>query len=82
MAYLEYFSPQRLALQEEVQKHPELMELLATHGGNEWETKLAEISAYCGVILDGAYLPQELDNLCDILIRKLMEKRTLVILSH
>ena len=80
MAYLEYFSPQRLALQQEVMQHPELMTLLANHGGAEWETKLAEIAAYCGVILDGAYLPEELDNLCDILIRKLQEKRTLIIL--
>ena len=82
MAYLEFFSPQRIALQQEVQLHPELMELLANHGGDQWETKIAEIALYCEVIVDGAYLPQDIDNLCDILTRKLIEKRTLIILSH
>lgn len=81
MAHLEYFSSEKLGLQEEVSKHPELMRLLANHPAAEFETKLAEIAAYCEVVLDGVYSPEAIDKLCDILTRKLYEKRTLIILQ-
>lgn len=84
MAYLEYFSPQRLALQREIAQtgHENLWPLLANHPPSEFEMRLAEIAAYCEVILDGVYSQEEIDKLCEILTRKLYEKRTGVIVIN
>lgn len=76
MAYLVLFSEPRIALNREVANHPELMELLQKHPANEFEIRLAEIASYCEVILDGVYSQMELDKLCDILYKKLIQKRT------
>jgi hypothetical protein len=81
MAYLEFFSPERLALQQEIMldDHAALWPLLAKYPASEFEMRMAEVAAYCDVVLDGYYSQQELDKLCDILVKKLREKRTLVI---
>jgi len=75
MAYLEYFAPARIALQQELRYHPDLIEKLQGQPVDEFEMRLAEIAAHCGVILDGEYLPADLDKLCDILVQRLKEMR-------
>lgn len=76
MAYnLEFFSDSRIALNHEVAEHPELCSFLANHPAQEFEIRLAEIAAYCEVVLDDWYTPDDLDKLCDILWNKLREKR-------
>ena len=84
MAYLEFFSEARLNLQKEIAQdgHEALWPLLAKYQASEFELRLAEIAAYCEVILDGVYSQQELDKLCEILTRKLYEKRTGVIVVN
>ena len=82
MAYFEFFPPHMIELQEEIFQHPELCRLLANHPPQETETRIAEIAAYCNVILDGIYTPAELENLCEVLLRKLREKRTQIILLN
>ena len=82
MAYLEYFDPRMLALQEEVSHHPQLMGLLAKHPPQEMEMRIAEIAAYCEVILDGYYTQEELAQLADILTRKLKQKNCIVLLPQ
>lgn len=77
MAYLEYIDPRAQDLNAEILQHPALMELLSQH--TDPAMKLAHVAAYCGVMLDGAYIEEELNVLCDILNRKLKEKRTLVL---
>lgn len=79
---LAYFSPARIALQRELKNHPELCNLLANHASDEFEIKLAEIATYCEVILDGDYSPADLDGLCDLLVRKLKQKLSGIILLH
>lgn len=79
---LHYFSESRIALAREVHNHPELLKLLANHPAAEFEIKLAEIATYCDVILDGDYTPADLDGLCDLLIRKLKQKLSGIILLH
>lgn len=79
MAHLEFFSESRIALNREVRYHPELIERLQEHPANEFEIRVAEIAAYCAVILDGDYTPSDLDKLCDILYWKLVEMRTGII---
>ena len=80
MAYIEYFPPHMIELQEEIFNHPELCRLLANHPPQEKEMRLAEIAAYCGIILNGMYMPEDIDKLCEILHRKLVEKRIQIIL--
>ena len=63
MAYLEMFSEERIALNKELAYHPALMELLGKHAMDEFEIRLAEIAAYCGVVVDGDYLSKDLDRL-------------------
>lgn len=79
-AKLEYFSPDKIALMLEIRKHPELIKLLAESEVKDWEEQLAGIAAYCGIVVDGAYTEAELDRLCAVLIHRLQEKRTLLIL--
>ena len=64
-----------IALNRETAEHPVLMERLANHQMAEWEVKLAEIANYCEVVLDGDYMPEDIDNICNILYRKLVAKR-------
>jgi hypothetical protein len=51
--------------------HPQLEKLLANHPVNEWEIKLAEIAAYCGVLLNDTYHPEDLNKLGFILAGRL-----------
>ena len=81
MAYLEYFDPRMIALQEELLNHPRLMELLAKHPPQEMEMRLAEVAAYCEVMLDGYYSREQLAELADVLTRKLKQKSCIVIIS-
>ena len=80
MAYIEYFPPHMIELQEEIFQHPELCRLLANHPPQEKEARIAEIAAYCGVLLDGVYDNQDLEDLCELLLKKLREKRVQLIL--
>lgn len=79
---LDYFSPERIALARELRNHPELCKLLANHASDEFEIKLAEIATYCEVILDGQYTQHDLDGLCDLLVRKLKQKLSGIILLN
>lgn len=80
MATLVYFSEERIALQNEILKHPELIELLQKHPVGEFEIRLAEVASYCEVILDGNYTDTDIDRLCKILTWKLIEMRTNLVL--
>lgn len=76
MAQILYFPESMLALNEEVQHHPKLQELMSQH--DDMETKLAEIAAYCGIVLDGYYSGKDLEHLAHILTMKLRQARQLV----
>lgn len=80
--HIEMFPESYVALNQELNNHPELCALLANHPPQEFEIRLAEIATYCGVLLDGTYTPDDLEKLADILWRKLREKSSLIILPH
>lgn len=71
---LVYFTTERLILNSEVNRHPELCALL-TGQPQEWSLQLAEIAAYCNVWLEGDYYQGELDKLYVILRDKLAGMR-------
>jgi hypothetical protein len=64
-----------IQLQAELTHHPRLQEILQQQPGTEWEIRLAQIAHYCSVILDGDYLPEDVERVCEILRIKLVELR-------
>jgi hypothetical protein len=78
---IEMFHENRIALDREILEHPKLMELLKNQPHDEFEMRLAQIAAYCSVVLHGDYLQKDLDDLCGVLHKKLYEKRSLIILT-
>lgn len=73
----EMFSPARIALQKEVNRHPPLVQMLTLIDKSDWPAQIGEIAAYCFVVVDGMYMPSELDKLADILYWKLKEKHVI-----
>lgn len=51
--------------------HPKLEKLLLDQPVNEVDIRLAAISLYCGVVLDGTYTLAERDKLCYVLAGRL-----------
>lgn len=82
--YITYFEPELLALQEEIinPAHTPLQLLLNKQAGQDLYVILAEVATYCGIILDGMYTNADMLKLCDVLTRKLYEKRTSIVLLH
>lgn len=80
MAHLVFFSPERIALQRELVQHPDLAKKLANCEHPDFETNLCEIASWFGIIVDGAYMPEELDKLAEILTKRLYERRSMIIL--
>lgn len=78
---IQMFNGNRIQLSKEVKEHPALMELLANHKQDDFEIMLAEIALYCDVMLHGDYTQEDLDRLCGVLVKKLMEKRLPLILT-
>lgn len=74
------FSEAKIELCREARKHPALVDLLANHDPNDFETQLAEIAAYVGVVVHGDYIPAEIDGLCAILHTKLRGKRAGIVI--
>lgn len=79
---LEYFPESRIALAREVTNHPDLMNLISKHKQEDFEIILAEIAAYCEIVLDATYTQEDINKLCDILWKKLRDKRTPIILLN
>lgn len=79
MAHLHFFPAEALALQEELQYHPDLQRQLMQDPSNELELRLGRIAAYCEIIMDGYYDNAQLVALCGILAERLKKKRTIII---
>lgn len=77
--HLEYFHPARIALQAEIKYHLRLVDQLGIYNSSDFAGKLGEVAAYCNVVLDGMYTPEDLNKLCDILIIALKKKRTIIL---
>ncbi len=79
MTNLVYFSDSRIALQEEVPKHPDLMERLADQPVDEFEIRLALIAGFCNILLDGHYTQEDIDGICEACVQELTKRRMPVI---
>lgn len=75
----EFFDDRLIALNEEVAKHPDLGNILGNQPNRDIYILLAEISSFCGIVLDGDYTKQDILDLAEILTKKLYERRTGII---
>lgn len=74
-AHLNFFPDPFIQLNMEILNHPILGEMLSGHPAHEWEIRLAQIAQYCEVVLDGCYMPEDIENICTILVKRLVAKR-------
>jgi len=66
-----YFHPVVIAIQEEIQKHPDLAKDLQKHA-HSFEEALGRIGTYVNVALDGSY---NAIDLMDLLLKEMQKKR-------
>ena len=73
----EYFPEEWIELQKELASglHPKLETILAECAPEDTDLKLAHIASYCEVMLDGEYSFEQRTELCEILRKKLVDKR-------
>lgn len=83
---LTYFSTARVALHTECNRHPVLISLLRNLPNPDWADQLAEIAAYCNVVMDGLYSMDDLEVLYPQLTKRMVDTRLSansgIILSH
>lgn len=73
---LAYFSPAMVALRTEVNRHPVLVaQLQELPADADWADQLAEIAAYCNVVMDGMYSPEDLEILYPQLTKRMATTR-------
>jgi hypothetical protein len=72
MPYLDIYPQELTALQQELQKHPDLLVQLTS--ARTFEETLGTIAAYCDVALDGAYSHEDIVEIAGKLALKLKEK--------
>lgn len=72
---LNIFPQPFIDLQRELPHHPILQSMLAQLPAAEWELRLAQIAQYCSIVLDGSYLPEDIEKICSILVKRLVELR-------
>lgn len=77
---IQHLSTAQIELSIECGNHPELCDILKDNIGEPFEILLGHIAAYCEVMVDGMYMPEEIDILCDKLTDKLRQKRSLIVL--
>lgn len=73
--HLNFFPEPFIQLNLEILNHPVLGLRLSNHPAAEWEIRLAEIAQYCEVVLNGRYLPEDIEKICTILIDRLVKMR-------
>jgi hypothetical protein len=79
MAYHEYFEPQLIELRKELEYHPDLMTILKLQESPDIYVHIAEIAAYCNVLLDGTYSKEDILEICEICTKKLHDKREIIV---
>lgn len=75
------FEQELLDLQQEIHKHPPLLKVLEEQQDKDIYIQLCEIAAYCGIVLQGYYTKEDILELCVVMTKKLIEKRTIRIFT-
>jgi hypothetical protein len=80
MAILEFFPEPLNQLRQEIDYHPDLLVLLSVQQDKDVYIQISEIAAYCDIVLDGTYTREDIVELCELCVRKLQSKRTIMVL--
>lgn len=82
MAHIEQFPEVFLAVQQELYNHPDLCERMKEECdlNADFPERLGTLAAMLEIVVDGYYTYEAIEKLCDILVRKMMERRTSVLL--
>ena len=79
MPHIELFSQARQDLNEEVQYHPKLQEILSKSHSQDFPDLLAHIAAYCSIALDDVYTEEDMDRIANYCTERLRRKRTIIL---
>jgi hypothetical protein len=82
MSHHEYFHPDIIELQKEIQRHPPLAEIIKQNQDQPFVVLLGHVAAYCNVIVDGSYNYLEIVHVCGKLVEKLQDKRAGHVILH
>lgn len=77
--YHVYFPQQVIDLQQELQYHPELLAILAVQTNPDPMVRIAEIAAYCKIVLDGYYDESAVLQICEDCTKFLRNRRILYV---
>ena len=78
---LVYFGEGKQALAAEVRHHPDMKEGLSHYSTDQFIERLGVAAAYVGIVIDGYYNAEQLDQLCGLVCLQLKKKRAIVINS-
>ncbi len=79
----EMFPEELIQLQVEVyEHHPALLQILHNQQDKDIYMQLCEVFAYCEMIVEGTYTRDDIIELAGIALKKLMQKRTLVVIGY
>ena len=76
---IEMFPDNIYDLQVEASHHLDLSLYMQQVDDSDFYIRLANIAAFLGILLDGDYSKEDLERLVDIMIRKLRDRRTIVV---
>ena len=79
---VEMFPQEVIDLNEEVAKHPPLMDRLNNQENKDFYVLLAEVAAHCGIIMNDTYTPEMINKLCVMLKEELYKRRTGLVIIH
>lgn len=82
MAYHQYFPVEFINLQEEMTKHPDVVEAMSKCPSQFLEDRLAALCTHLGFEIDGEFDVDELSALAEVITKKLYEKRTGIASLH
>tara|TARA_Y100000588_G_scaffold332754_1_gene371191 strand:+ start:16899 stop:17132 length:234 start_codon:yes stop_codon:yes gene_type:complete len=74
--------PELEELQQELQNHPDLLAQLNPSSCKTFADGIAIIAAHCDVAMDGEYSVNDMRILFGVLVRKLQDKRSIIIGIH
>jgi hypothetical protein len=78
---VEMFPDEILLLQQELIHHPDLQVILALQADPDFYVRLADIAAYCGVIVDGNYTYEDILGMIKVCTVKLYNMRKITIVQ-
>lgn len=77
--YHHYFEKELIDLRREIANHPDLLVILAGQTNTDIYVHIAEIAAYCDMVLDGTYSMEDVLKLCVIMTERLINRRTIIV---